>query len=303
MTLYGIDISNFQAGIDLARVAEEGFSWVEAKVSEGNYYRDPTWASNRAAAERAGLPIIGYHYAISSSSPASQVQTWQANGGPNVCMIDFENNSGNINDFWTLVHAFNSAGITVALSYIPQWYWRNIGSPDLSQVPGLISSAYPGGTGYASAIYSATGGDSGSGWAAYGNANPVIWQFTDKATVAGRPVDANAFRGTITQLTTLLTGRTTPGGSEMQLTDTWKDAYGNDIAVGDLLKWICLHGDIIVNLLGGPGAQALLPPNLKMPGHACLGGDDILTAFARIGQALNLSGYDPALADQTKESN
>src|SRR6266568_430584 len=164
MTLYGIDISSYQKNIDLSQVAREGFSWVEAKVSEGNYYKDSTWAANQSAAGQANLPIIGYHYAIASDDPASQVQTWQANGGPNVCMIDFEDNSGNIDNYWALVNAFNAAGIKVALSYIPQWYWNKIGSPDLSKVPGLVSSAYPGGTGYASTLYENGGGDSGEGW-------------------------------------------------------------------------------------------------------------------------------------------
>ncbi len=206
MTLYGIDISNYQANINLTEVANEGFSWVEAKVSEGNYYKDSTWAANQSGAQQAGLPIIGYHYANSSGSPDSQVQTWQANGGPNVCMIDFESNSGNISDYWALVDAFNNAGVTVALSYIPQWYWSNIGSPDLSEVPGLISSAYPGGTGYAYDLYQNAGGDSGEGWNSYGNATPVIWQFTDQATVASMSVDADAFIGDTSALATLLAG-------------------------------------------------------------------------------------------------
>lgn len=207
MTLYGIDISSYQPGMNLSQVAAEGFSWVEAKVSEGNYFQDPTWAANQSGAQQAGLPIIGYHYANSSCTPSSQVQTWLGNGGPNVCMIDFENNSGGISDYWNLVSAFNEAGVTVALSYIPQWYWSNIGSPDLSQVPGLISSNYPGGTGYASTLYLAGGGDTGPGWDSYGNASPVIWQFTSKASAAGMNVDANAFRGSTAQLTALLTGQ------------------------------------------------------------------------------------------------
>ncbi|MGF6884302.1 lysozyme [Nocardia sp. GAS34] len=219
MTLYGIDISNYQANINLGEVAKEGFSWVEAKVSEGNYYKDPTWAANQSAAAQAGIAIIGYHYANASDSPASQVQNWQANGGPNVCMIDFEANSGNINDYWALVNAFNAAGVTVALSYIPQWYWSQIGSPDLSKVPGLVSSAYPGGTGYASQIYANAGGDSGEGWASYGGGNPVIWQFTDQASVAGMTVDADAFRGSAADLATLLGGQGTGGGWLMALTD------------------------------------------------------------------------------------
>jgi lysozyme len=206
MTLYGIDISNYQANINLDQVAKEGFSWVEAKVSEGNSYKDPTWATNQSAAAKANLPIIGYHFAIAADDPASQVQTWQANGGPNVCMIDFETNSGNIDNYWALVNAFNAAGIKVALSYIPQWYWNKIGSPDLSKVPGLVSSAYPGGNGYASTLYENGGGDSGEGWASYGGGTPVIWQFTDRAAVAGMTVDADAFRGSASDLAALLSG-------------------------------------------------------------------------------------------------
>lgn len=217
MTLYGVDISAFQAGIDVRRLAAEGFSWIEAKVSEGDYYTDHTWPTVRDAATQAGIPIIGYHYANASCAPAAQVQTWLGNGGPNVCMLDFEDHSGTISDYWTLVNAFNAAGVTVALSYIPQWYWEQIGSPDLSQVPGLIASNYLGGTGFASDLYAAAGGDSGHGWAPYGGASPVMWQFTDRASVAGMSVDADAFKGSQSDLVALLTGR--PQGGLMALTD------------------------------------------------------------------------------------
>lgn len=219
MPLFGVDLSNFQAGISIAEIVAEGFSFVFSKVSEGNYFQDPTWANNRAAATDAGIPIIGYHYANFACTPASQVQTWQANNGGAVCMIDFEDNSGNIDDYWTLVNAFNAAGIKAALSYIPQWYWSQIGSPDLSKVPGLISSAYPDGAGYASRIYVNAGGDSGEGWNSYGGGNPVIWQFTDRAQVAGMSVDADAFRGSISDLNSLLG----TGGPLMALTDAQQE--------------------------------------------------------------------------------
>lgn len=83
----------------------------------------------------------------------------------------------------------------------------------------------------------------------------------------------------------------------MELTDTWPDAYGNQITVGDYLRWISLHCDITTNAVGGAGAQALLPPNLASPGHACLGGDDVVKALARIGQALHIAGYGPTKAE------
>jgi lysozyme len=206
MTLFSVDISNNNGpNLSMSEIKGEGFAWVEAKVSQGNYFQDATWPAYRDAAKACGLPIIGYHYADASCSPASQVQAFINNGGGSNVMIDFEANSGNINDFWNLVNSFNAAEVNVALSYIPQWYWSEIGSPDLSKVPGLISSAYPTtANGYASDLYTNAGGDAGEGWNSYGNGNPVVWQFTDAALVDGTTLDANAFKGTQDQLNTLL---------------------------------------------------------------------------------------------------
>ncbi|MTE14201.1 GH25 family lysozyme [Nocardia aurantiaca] len=225
MTLYGVDISNWQAGISISEIAAEGFSWIEAKVSEGDYLQDPTWPEFLASAQAIDLPIIGYHYAIADCAPAAQVRTWLANnGGPNA-MIDFESDSGDIDDFWALVRAFDDVGVNVTLTYLPQWYWERIGSPDLSQVPGLVASAYPGGSGYARDIYAAAGGDSGEGWTPYGNAQPLIWQFSDQASIVGMKLDANAFRGDIEDLIALIGGDMTPQQAQ-QLQDIWDQLRG-----------------------------------------------------------------------------
>ncbi|WP_051151512.1 GH25 family lysozyme [Nocardia niigatensis] len=219
MTLYGFDISNNQGpGLSLAEIQREGFAWCEMKVSEGDYFADPDWAGYKAQADACGMPIIGYHYAIASCAPAAQVAKFAANGGGNVVMIDFEANSGTLTDYWDLVRAFNAVGITVVLSYLPQWYWEQIGSPDLSQVPGLIASAYPSSSaGYASVLYQQAGGDSGEGWNPYGGGSPVMWQFTDCALTNGTTLDANAFRGSTADLVALLTGQ--PRGGFMALSD------------------------------------------------------------------------------------
>lgn len=256
MTLYGVDVSNFQSGIDVSRLAAEGFSWIEAKVSEGDYYTDPTWPAVRDAAKKAGMPVIGYHYAVASCPVSAQVQTFVGNGGGDAVMIDFEDNSGTIADYWALVNAFNAAGVTVALSYIPQWYWSRIGCPDLSQVPGLIASYYSEATGYASDIYTATGGDDGPGWAAYGGGQPVIWQFTDRAQAAGYALDADAFRGTIHELVALLTG--TPTGVFMALTDDQQtDLYAKVQAIWAQLLGPQGHG--WPQLGTNPAGQTLTP--------------------------------------------
>lgn len=289
MTRFTIDISNNQGSkIDLSTVLAEGFAGVQAKVSEGNYYRDWTWPIYRDAANALGIPVIGYHYAIANSSPASQVQTFIANGGGNVVMLDFEANSGNIGDYWNLVNAFNAAGIEVTLSYIPRWYWAgSMGGGDLSKVPGLISSGYYGSGNYASALYAGAGGDSGTGWASYGGGTPVMWQFTDGASVAGYSVDANAHKGSAEEFNALFNG----GNADMQLTDTITDAYGNPVSVGDALKWLLYHTDLLVDQDGGPGTRNGMPA--QFGGWPQLGGRTIIDALATIGQKLQIDGFNP----------
>ncbi|MFE2998658.1 GH25 family lysozyme [Nocardia sp. NPDC059246] len=216
MTIFGIDVSNNNGpGLDMNQVAAEGFSFVFCKVSEGDYFVDHTWPAYRAAAQAAGLLTVGYHYAIAACDPAAQAATFVAAGGGPRVMLDFEANSGDIADYWALVRAFNTAGVIVVLSYLPRWYWQQIGCPDLTQVPGLIASNYVPVYGYASAIYP---GDDSPRWAAYGGVQPSILQFTDRALVAGAWVDANAFRGTSTELAALLTGQP-QGGFLMALND------------------------------------------------------------------------------------
>jgi hypothetical protein len=71
-------------------------------------------------------------------------------------------------------------------------------------------------TGTASGLYSAAL-SAGSGWKAYSGQVPAIWQFTSSATIVGQTTcDANAFRGTLDELTALLA----PGWSDdMALSD------------------------------------------------------------------------------------
>lgn len=220
MTLYGFDISNNNGpDLSIAEIQAEGFAWCEAKVSEGDYFTDPDWAAYKAQAHACGLPIIGYHYAVAACTPETQAATFQAAGGGASVMIDVEDRSGTIADYWNLVRAFNAIGVRVAASYVPQWYWRQIGCPDLSQVPGLIASGYPmSSAGYAAVLYQQDRGDSGDGWTPYGGGTPVMWQFTDCALIDRTTVDANAFRGSTTDLIAVLTGQ--PRGVLMALTDT-----------------------------------------------------------------------------------
>lgn len=201
---WGIDISNHQGVVDLDRVKAEGFSFVWAKVSEGATFRDTYWPGTRDAARRAGLILAGYHY-IREGDAAAQARAFVEHLGDKSipAMLDFEDGSGRIEQFWAVKDAIEALGVRVRLSYIPDWYWERIGKPDLSTVPGLIASEYVSGTGYASVLYP---GNNSPLWKSFGGRTPDILQFTDRATVTGRPMDANAFRGTPDQLRQLLIG-------------------------------------------------------------------------------------------------
>lgn len=208
MTLFFPDLSNNNWSSDadvtsfLSQLLSSGFAGASHKVTEGNYYSDPYWGVFQNYCQGNGIPYIGYH-CLTTDDPTSQVQLYQANGGTKNVMIDHETFNGqnaDINQFWAVTNAFNAAGINVQLEYLPNWFWGTIGSPDLSSFPGsgilLVSSNYPGGSGYASAIYAGAGGDSGPGWAAYGGCTPTAWQYTDQASIAGKSVDCNAYLGT-----------------------------------------------------------------------------------------------------------
>ncbi|SKF91352.1 GH25 family lysozyme [Mycobacteroides abscessus] len=213
VTIFGIDISNNNGVVDIDRVKAEGFQFVWAKVSEGASFKDTFWPRTRDWCRHTGLLLAGYHY-VREGDANAQADTFVSQLGDKTipAMLDFEDGSGGIENFWAVRNAIEARGVRVALSYIPRWYWEKIGKPDLSGVPGLIQSSYVTGTGYASVLYP---GDDNSRWAPFGGKAPDILQFTSQAQVAGKILDANAFRGTVEDLTALLRGGpTVPGEPE-----------------------------------------------------------------------------------------
>ncbi|RJO79303.1 hypothetical protein D5S18_02940 [Nocardia panacis] len=203
MTHYGIDISGWQAGIDLARVAREGFAFVLAKASQGTDYVSPEYTTQRDQAADAGLLFGAYHY-VSQEDAAAQVDNYER-VEPNRAypvMLDHEEGSGDISTLRAVCAEFRARGYVVNLVYLPQWYWRDhIGSPDLAGLPPLMASSYVLGGGLpASVLYP---GDDDSRWTGYGGNTVAILQFSDRGQVAGMTLDVNAFRGSRNDLAEL----------------------------------------------------------------------------------------------------
>jgi hypothetical protein len=202
MTIYGTDISSYQGGLDLSRLASASF--VIAKTTEGTYYTDPDYQGWRRQAASLGKPFLWYHF-LSGEDPHAQAQHTLSNVGDSALpgMLDAEpagSFSPSLAQMVAYVDAAHAAGLNVRLVYLPRWYWQQIGSPSLSAFADrgvqLVSSSYPGGSGDAPAIYP---GDGAAGWQSYGGMTPLLYQFTNQASDGGQLLDYNAYRGSVAQ--------------------------------------------------------------------------------------------------------
>lgn len=96
--------------------------------------------------------------------------------------------------------------------YIARWVWSGwLGQPDLRQLPGpLVNAHYPPANppDTPGRMYQAAGGDDGPGWQSYGGRSPDMWQYTSVCSLAGASsrTDLDAYRGSVTELVSLLGG-------------------------------------------------------------------------------------------------
>jgi Glycosyl hydrolases family 25/Putative peptidoglycan binding domain len=199
VTIYYPDVSAYEAGIPLTGTvaacikATEGTGWLNGDYSP---------AVGRATA--AGAFPFAYHF-LHAGAAAAQAQWCYSHVGKTGLMLDFEPTTGSVPslaDAAGFIDAYRGLGGICNLTYLPHWYWQQIGSPGLSALiargQSLVSSDY---TGYS---------DSGPGWQPYGGMAPVIWQYTSTFRFNGWPCDFNAYRGTVAELETLVTGAVLP---------------------------------------------------------------------------------------------
>lgn len=203
--LFGLDISHHQdTRLDLALCRREGIEFVFIKATEGSSFKDREFAANLAEARAAGLLVAAYHYVRFNASAAAQLAHVRRVIPLDVPVIpDVEAGSGPLSITRELVAGLRAAGYTVPLSYIPRWYWQQIGSPSLVGLPPLWSSRYPDNV--VGSIADEWADVPAHYWKGYGGLDVAVLQFTSSSRIAGhQPLDANAFRGTRDQLGALL---------------------------------------------------------------------------------------------------
>jgi hypothetical protein len=205
MVTFGLDISHHQnLGLDLAQCRREGVEFVFIKATEGASFVDPDFGANLAGARSAGMLVAAYHYLRSNATAAAQVANIARAVPRDVPVIpDVEANSGGITLVRDFVARLRAAGYSVPLSYIPRWYWQQIGSPSLAGLPPLWSSRYPDNV--IGSIADEWADVPANYWNGYGGLDVAVLQFTSSVRIAGRqPLDANAFRGSRAELAALL---------------------------------------------------------------------------------------------------
>jgi hypothetical protein len=213
MTLFGVDYSHYDAPVTHGAVAE-GFTFFTHKAGgDANDGELAAWWNDmKGYRDRV---LLGAYWVLYPGTPSaradafisrldSQCPGWR--DAPFILQVDCEKWNGDASTVPSKndIQAFCDR-LTVRMPklkpivYAPYWVYGNT----LSGLPYPIwASSYVNGAGAASALYP---GDTSSKWGNYGGQTPAILQFTSSATIAGQTTcDANAFRGTLDELTALI---------------------------------------------------------------------------------------------------
>ena len=216
-TIFGVDVSEHQDGMSLARAAREGIDFAILRLCDGTY-RDRTFRSHLEDSESAGLLVSTYWYLRApseGSTIAQQVDVIDAQMGGRRDLgvwIDVESVAGGRKllteaDVWAAKRELEARGYHVPGIYSGAWYWEQMpgGEPSMDGLGYLWVSSYGRNrTGSPRDLYDGDGGDAHPGWSyPLGNRKPDLLQYGSNAQVAGHTVDINAYKGTRDQLSAI----------------------------------------------------------------------------------------------------
>lgn len=235
MTIFGVDVSEFQDGMSLAQAKSEGIAFAIIRLCDGTY-RDRVFASHLADAEAAGLAVSTYFYLRApseGSTIAQQVDVIDSQMGSRRDLgvwIDVESISRSGAklltgaDVWEAKRELERRGYHVPGVYSGPWYWEQMigGEPSMDGLGALWMSSY--GTNPRTPYRDAYPGDDSGRWAyPLGNRKPDILQYGSEGLVCGRAVDVNAYRGSLDELRAIFyrdSGAAAPAGQEVPTMST-----------------------------------------------------------------------------------
>lgn len=264
MTIWGFDVSDYQGVFDMQAAKNAGFDFVIIKATEGNNWKSKYFAGNLQRARDAKLLIAAYHYQRGSHSAQSQADNIASMVPKDVGVIpDVEANGGDLRLTDDIMARVTGMGYRHPVSYIPKWYWQQIGSPSMKGKKSLWQSHYldnKGGT--PQQIYVRV---PSSFWTPFGEQVIKILQFSSSSTVAGRtPIDANAFQGSLAELATLFGGQSaavnvtpTAGQAGVELMERITVTPPND-----------KQNTVRVFLSGSAGAAIIVRPRIGGDGYS-----------------------------------
>lgn len=193
----------------------------------------PHFVEMASGARAAGFNTIGgYHNLITGSENSinrqvDYLRSTLDSAGATWAMLDIERYPELLNaglqprfaDVRRFVTRWKTVDERVLTIYLPRWIWDgHMGRPDLRPLNcPLVASDYGNNPDDTPAwVYAARGGDTGRGWLGYGGITPAIWQYGSNVNCPGASgqTDANAFRGTESQLHALLTGSDSGAGED-----------------------------------------------------------------------------------------
>jgi hypothetical protein len=228
MTIYGSDVSHYDAA-DTRAMFSDGIVFQTHKA--GGDSNDAELASwwNYVKGHRDRV-MLGAYWVLYPGNPSSRADSFLARldsqcpgwrDGPFILQADCEKWNNDVSTVPPVseVNAFCDRLAAKMpklkpIGYLPDWVYGDISG---FRYP-LWSSKYVTGSGGYRSLYP---GDSAKQWAAYGGKSPSVLQYTSSATIGGQTTcDANAFRGTLADLTELLA----PG---------WKNYLEDDMAISE----------------------------------------------------------------------
>jgi hypothetical protein len=223
MTVYGWDMSHYD-GAGIGNAVSQGISFITHKAGgdANDQELGAWWSGVRNLPESV---LLGAYWVLYPGTPAARADTFLArldavcpgwrNRDAFILQIDAEIWGGDTstrpsiaecNAFAARLEARTDHKY-VPVGYLPKWVYGDVSA---FRYP-VWASSYVSGSGGFKALYP---GDTSSKWNGYGRSVSIL-QYSSSASIGGQSTcDANAYRGTITQLKALVTPSAIPPAAE-----------------------------------------------------------------------------------------